>query len=161
MGQPGRRAGGETVVVMDRQEYVEFLLDHFNNPRNKGPLEDPDILVNGGNPGCGDVVTLYVKLDSQDRITDIKFEGHGCTISMAAASFLTEMVQGKTLEQVRQMGYDELIDTLGREVVQSRLRCATLAFDTLQGGAREYPSRKATGQKLIQPIVLAHTLQTE
>jgi nitrogen fixation NifU-like protein len=145
---------------MDRQEYIEFLLDHFNNPRNKGPLEDPDILVNGGNPGCGDVVTLYLKLDNQDRITDIKFEGHGCTISMAAASFLTETVQGKTLEQVRQMSYDELIDTLGREVVQSRLRCATLAFDTLQGGAREYPSRKATGQKLIQPIVLAHTLQT-
>ncbi len=146
---------------MERQEYIEFLLDHFNNPRNKGPLEDPDILVNGGNPGCGDVVTLYVKLDEQDHIADITFEGHGCTISMAAASFLTELVQGKTLEQVRQMGYDELIDTLGREVVQSRLRCATLAFDTLQGGAREYPSHKANGKKLIQPIVLAHTLQTE
>ncbi len=143
---------------MDRQEYIEFLLDHFNNPRNKGPIQDPDILVNGGNPGCGDVVTLYVNVNDQDRIEDIKFEGHGCTISMAAASLLTELVQGKTLEQVRQMSYDELIDTLGREVVQSRLRCATLAFDTLQGGARDYPSHKANGQKLIQPIVLAHTL---
>lgn len=146
---------------MERQEYIEFLLDHFNNPRNKGSIEGPDILVNGGNPGCGDVVTLYVKLDEQDRISDIRFEGHGCTISMAASSLLTEMVQGKTLEQVRQMDYSELIDTLGREVVQSRLRCATLAMDTLQGGAREYPTRKAAGQKLIHPIVLAHTLETE
>ena len=146
---------------MERQEYIEFILDHFNNPRNKGALDDPDMLVNGGNPGCGDVVTLFVKLDEQDRITDIKFDGHGCTISMAAASLLTEVVQGKTLAEVQQMDYSELIDTLGREVVQSRLRCATLAMDTLQGGAREYPSRKALGQKLIQPIVLAHTLLTE
>ncbi len=146
---------------MDRQEYVEFILDHYNNPRNKGPLDDPDMLVNGGNPGCGDVVTLYAKLDDADRIVDIRFEGHGCTISMAGASLLTEMVKGKTLEQVRQMDYRELIDTLGTEVVKSRLRCATLAMDTLQGGAREYPSRKAAGQKLIQPIVLAHTLLTE
>ncbi len=146
---------------MDRQEYIEFILDHFNNPRNNGPLEDPDILVNGGNPGCGDVVTLYVKLDEQDRVTDIRFEGHGCTISMAGASLLTEMVQGKTLTEIQGMDYGELIDTLGREVVQSRLRCATLAMDTLQGGAREYPSRKATGRKLIQPIVLAHTLTTD
>ena len=147
--------------MMDRQEYIEFLLDHFNNPRNKGSIDDPDILVNGGNPGCGDVVTLFVKLDEQDRISGIKFDGHGCTISMAAASLLTELVEGKTLEQVQQMDYGELIDTLGREVVESRLRCATLAMDTLQGGAREYPSRKALGEKLVQPIVLAHTLLTE
>lgn len=146
---------------MDRQDYIEFILDHYNNPRNKGELEDPDMLVNGGNPGCGDVVTLFVKLDDRDRIRDIKFDGHGCTISMAAASFLTEMVQGKTLAEVQAMDYAELIDTLGRDVVQSRLRCATLAMDTLQGGAREYPSRKALGEKLIQPIVLAHTLMTE
>lgn len=146
---------------MERQEYIEFILDHFNNPRNQGTIPEPEILVNGGNPGCGDVVTLYVKLDDKDRITEIKFEGRGCTISMAAASLLTEMVQGKTLDEVQQMDYGELIDTLGREVVQSRLRCATLAMDTLQAGAREYPSRKAMGQKLVQPIVLAHTLKTE
>ncbi len=146
---------------MERQEYIEFILDYFNNPRNKGTIDDPDMLINGGNPGCGDVVTLYVKLDESDRIRDIKFEGHGCTISMAAASLLTEMVQGKTLAEVQQMDYGELIDTLGQEVVESRLRCATLAMDTLQGGAREYPSRKALGQKLIQPIVLAHTLNTD
>ncbi|MBI4789602.1 MAG: iron-sulfur cluster assembly scaffold protein [Chloroflexi bacterium] len=146
---------------MDRQEYIELILDYFNNPRNKGSLDDPDLLVNGGNPGCGDVVTLYVRVDEQDRITECKFEGHGCTISMAAASLVTELVPGKTLTQVQHMDYGEIIDTFGREVVQSRLRCATLALDTLQGGAREYPSRKAMGQKLIQPIVLAHTLLTE
>ncbi len=146
---------------MNRQENVEFILDHYNHPRRKGRLEDPDILVNGGNPGCGDVVTLYVKLDGNDRIEDVRFDGQGCTISMAASSLLMEKVIGKTLQEVEAMDYRELIDELGREVVESRLRCATLAMDTLKAGAREYPSHKATGRKLVQPIVLAQTFQIE
>ncbi len=146
---------------MDRREYIEFIMDHFNNPRQKGSLEDPDLLVNGGNPGCGDVVTLYVKVDENDRITDARWDGHGCTISMAASSLLMEQIAGKTLQEVEAMPYSELIDELGREVVQSRLRCATLAIDTLKAGAREYPSYKATGKKLVQPIVLSKTLDTD
>ncbi len=146
---------------MDRSEYIEFILDHYNNPRNQGELDDPDILVNGGNPGCGDVVTMYVKVDESDRVTDVKFEGKGCTISMAGASIITEMIKGKTLKEIEEMPYTPLIDQMGEDVVKSRLRCATLGVDTLKGGAREYPSRKATGQKLIQPIVLAHTLATD
>lgn len=146
---------------MDRQEYIEFILDHFNNPRNHGTLNDPDILVNGGNPGCGDVVTMYVKVDADHRVVDVKFEGKGCTISMAGASLVTEMVKGKTLKEIEEMPYTALIDQMGQDVVKSRLRCATLGIDTLKGAAREYPSRQALGQKLIQPIVLAHTLLTE
>ena len=146
---------------MDRSEYIEFILDHYNNPRNQGSLADPDILVNGGNPGCGDVVTLYVKVDDGSRVTDVKFEGKGCTISMAGASMITEMVLGKTLKEIEEMPYTPLIDQMGQDVVKSRLRCATLGVDTLKGAAREYPSRQALGQKLIQPIVLAHTLTTD
>lgn len=146
---------------MERSEYIEFILDHFNNPRNQGAIDDPDILVNGGNPGCGDVVTLYVKVDQDNCVTDVKFEGKGCTISMAGASLITEMVIGKTLQEIEEMPYAALIDQMGEDVVKSRLRCATLGIDTLKGAAREYPSRKAVGQKLIQPIVLAHTLQTD
>jgi nitrogen fixation NifU-like protein len=146
---------------LDRSEYIEFILDHFNNPRNQGPLDDPDILVNGGNPGCGDVVTMYVKVDDDNRVSTVQFEGRGCTISMAGASIITEMVTGKTLHEIEEMHYAPLIDQMGQDVVKSRLRCATLGIDTLKGAAREYPSRKATGQKLIQPIVLAHTLATD
>jgi len=146
---------------MDRQEYIEFILDHFNNPRNHGTLADPDILVNGGNPGCGDVVTMYVKVDADNRVLEVQFEGKGCTISMAGASLITEMVKGKTLKEIEEMPYTALIDQMGEDVVKSRLRCATLGIDTLKGAAREYPSRQALGQKLIQPIVLAHTLLTE
>lgn len=146
---------------MDRQEYIEFILDHYHNPRNKGTLDDPDILVNGGNPGCGDIVTLFAKLDEHDRITDVRFDGQGCTISMAASSLLTEKLLGKTIADVDAMTYEELVDELGREVVQSRLRCAILALDTIKAGAREYPSHKALGRKLIQPVVLAETFRGE
>ncbi|MBI5653847.1 MAG: SUF system NifU family Fe-S cluster assembly protein [Chloroflexi bacterium] len=146
---------------MERQEYIDFILDHYNNPRNYGALEDPDILVNGGNPGCGDVVTMYVQVDAENRVDEIKFEGKGCTISMAGASLITEWVKGKTLQEIEEMAYAPIIDQMGQDVVKSRLRCATLGVDTLKGGAREYPSRHALGQKLIQPIVLAHTLITQ
>jgi len=110
---------------MDRSEYIEFLLDHFSNPRNHGALDDPDILVNGGNPGCGDVVSMYVKLDASDRVVDVRFEGKGCTISMAGASIITEMVKDKTLKEIEEMSYQPLIDQMGEDVIESRLRCAT------------------------------------
>ena len=80
---------------------------------------------------------------------------------MAGASLLTEMVIGMSLKEIEELPYTPLIDQMGEDVVKSRLRCATLGIDTLKGGAREYPSRRATGQKLIQPFVLAHTLSTD
>ena len=124
-------------------------------------MDDPDILVNGGNPGCGDVVTMYMKIDQQDRVADVRFEGQGCTVSMAGASIMTELVKGKTMQEIEDLSYETLIDQMGEDVVKSRPRCATLGIDTLKGAAREYPSRRATGQKLIQPFVLAHTLSTD
>lgn len=145
---------------MTRQDYIEFILDHYNNPHHKGKLDDPDIMVNGGNPGCGDIVTIYVKLDENDRITDASFDGEGCTISMAASSLVMDKIIGKTIAEVDAMDYTELIEELGREVVQSRIRCATLAIDTVKAGAREYPSHKAAGKKLVSPIILAETFRS-
>ncbi|MCG3140888.1 MAG: hypothetical protein HDKAJFGB_02024 [Anaerolineae bacterium] len=146
---------------MTRQDYIEFILDQYNNPQHKGKLDDPDILVNGGNPGCGDIVTLYARVNDDDVITDAAFDGQGCTISMAAAALVTDKIIGQKISDVDAMSYDELLDELGREVVQSRLRCATLALDTIKAGARAYPSHKATGKKLVQPIILAETFRSD
>ncbi len=71
----------------------------------------------GGNPGCGDVVTMYLKVDEDGRITDISFEGEGCTISQAAASMVTEMFEGRRLEEVEATPPDADLDLLGREIV--------------------------------------------
>lgn len=125
---------------MDREEFVEILLDYYENPRNRGALEGAQLHASGGNPGCGDLVTMYAKLDESGHLTDVSFEGEGCTISQAAASMLTEVAQGKSLSEVEEMNYDELIDLLGREVVSVRPRCATLGLSILKSAARDYVS---------------------
>lgn len=123
---------------MDRQAYIELLLDHYENPRNRGKLADADVVLGGGNPGCGDVVTIYLKVDDQDRIAAVTFEGEGCTISQAGASVVTELVTGKPLSEIEAMDLNAIIDELGRDVVISRTRCATLGLGTVKGAIAEY-----------------------
>jgi len=117
---------------MDRQEQIDFILDHFENPRHKGAMPDADAAVEGGNPGCGDIVTMYLKVDPQTGRAEVTFEGTGCTISQASASYLSEHASGKTVENILALDYNDLMDALGREIVQQRTRCATLSLDTLR-----------------------------
>jgi len=123
---------------VDRQSQIEFILDHYENPRNHGKFEGADVVSDGGNPGCGDVVTIYLKVGEQGEVEKVQFEGQGCTISQAAASLVTEMVTGKPLDEVLELDYDAIIDELGREVVMSRPRCATLALGTVKAAAASY-----------------------
>jgi nitrogen fixation protein NifU and related proteins len=131
---------------VDRQSQVEFILDHYEHPRNHGQLDDADVVSDGGNPGCGDVVTIYLKVDDQQRVEHVTFEGQGCTISQAAASLVTEMVTGLPLEDVLELSYDAIIDELGREVVMSRPRCATLALGTVKAAASSYQKGERTAK---------------
>ncbi len=132
---------------MSRQEAIEFLVDHYQNPRNRGPLEDADVHVTGGNPGCADRVEMYAKVDDSGRIEAVSFEGEGCTISMAAASYVTELVQGMTMDEIESLTFETLIDDLGREVVMARPTCATVALGTLKQGIHElHMRRKAAGK---------------
>ena len=128
---------------MDRQEAIEYLLDHYQNPRNHGSLGPVDVTMPGGNPGCGDIVTIYLKVDDAgDHVEHVTFEGTGCTISQAAASILTEMVEGKPLAAIDEMDFKDMIDHLGREVVSTRPRCATLALGTLKAAITQYRNDK-------------------
>lgn len=124
---------------MDRQTRIEFLVDHFKRPRHKGAMADADVRMPGGNPGCGDVVSMYVKAaPDEERIERVSFEGEGCTISQAAASILADRVNKKqfTFEQVMDMSYEDMIRILGEDVVGSRPRCATLALGTLKAAVK-------------------------
>ena len=128
---------------MDRQTQIEVLLDHFNNPRSRQKTEGADVVMPGGNPGCGDVVTIYLKTDG-DKVDGVSFVGSGCTISQAAASMLMEMVNDEhpPLGEVLEMDYEDMIDHLGRETVESRPRCATLALGTLKAAVKKYQRNK-------------------
>jgi nitrogen fixation NifU-like protein len=126
---------------MDRQLQIQILLDHYQRPRHRGELPDADVAMPGGNPGCGDVVTVYLKPNEDgERVGDVSYEGDGCTISMAATSMLLEeVVEGDlTMDQVLAMDYNEMIDKLGRQVVASRPKCATLGLGTLKAAIRKY-----------------------
>ena len=134
-------------MTLDRQEAIEFLLDHYQNPRNQGTLEPVDVIMPGGNPGCGDIVTIYLKInDAGDHVERVTFEGAGCTISQAAASILTEMVEGKPLAEIDEMDFNDMIDQLGREVVSTRPRCATLALGTLKAAITKYRTDKVRAE---------------
>ncbi|HXY68779.1 MAG TPA: iron-sulfur cluster assembly scaffold protein [Gemmatimonadales bacterium] len=124
---------------MDRETRIAWLVDHFQHPRQRGALADADVRMPGGNPGCGDVLTAYVRASpGGDRIEALAFEGEGCTLSQAAASILAERVnkQHPTFEDVAGLTYEEMMDLLGRDLVSSRPQCATLALGTLKAAVR-------------------------
>ncbi len=124
---------------MDRETRVAWLVDHSQHPRHRGKLEGADVRMPGGNPGCGDLLTAYLKAaPGADRVDALTFEGEGCTLSQAAASILAERVNREhpSFEDVLAMSYEEMVDLLGRDLVSSRPRCATLALGTLKAAVR-------------------------
>ncbi|MCL4303034.1 MAG: iron-sulfur cluster assembly scaffold protein [Anaerolineae bacterium] len=123
---------------MDRQQYIEKLLEHFDAPRHRGAIAGADVVMSGGNPSCGDSITIYLNVDEQDRVEQIQFEGEGCTISQASASILLDKVQGKTLAEIEAIDYNDLIEELGRDIVLTRVRCATLSLSTLKNAIQKY-----------------------
>src|SRR5438105_5341780 len=129
--------------MFDRQAFIDNILDHYENPRHRGHLDDPSVTMKGGNPGCGDIIEVFLKLDDNERIADVSFEGEGCTISQAAASILSEQIIGKTLEDVKNMDHTQFIEDLGREVVINRLKCATLALNTVKAAERKFHAQQA------------------
>jgi nitrogen fixation NifU-like protein len=132
---------------MDREAYVEDILDHYQHPRHKGVLDPADSKAEGGNPGCGDIVTMSMRVDDTGHISEVSFDGHGCTISQAGASMLTEIAVGKTPKEVEALDYEAFIDQMGREVVVSRARCATLGLGTLKAAADLYlKGKRANGE---------------
>lgn len=128
---------------MDRQEAIDFLMDHYENPRNYGPLEPADVSLSGGNPGCSDIITMHAHFGEDGKIDAVAWEGDGCTISRAAASYVTELVEGLNAEEIENMSFEDLIEQLGRELVMTRPTCATLALGTLKKGVHDFRMQKA------------------
>ena len=137
---------------MDRQAYVENIIDHFDHPRNKGRLEDADVQLGGGNPGCGDLITMYVKVGDDDRVEAVSFEGAGCTISQAGGSIVTELARGLTIDEIKELGLETITDEMGEEIVKSRVRCATLALGTLQAAVEQYRRDRERREAGLPPI---------
>ena len=114
--------------------YRDNIIDHYKNPRHYGTLAHPDISYEDSNPVCGDELRIDLQVD-HGRIVDARFQGHGCSISQASASMLTDEIIGKTLDEVKQMDRQSVLDLLGIPLGPVRLKCALLSLKVLKAGA--------------------------
>ena len=112
--------------------YQEQILDHFKSPRNFGKIENASVHHHEYNPLCGDELDFYLIIDKSKKIVDVKFSGHGCAISQASASMLTEQVKGKSIEEVEKLKKENILEMLGIPLSPVRLKCALLSLDTLK-----------------------------
>ena len=115
-------------------------MDHFSNPRHQGVLEGADVAMPGGSPECGGSVVIYLAAGEEGRIKGLSFTGEGDIISQGATSLILERVMndGLTMDQILALDYDAFVDGVGREVVGSRTRNATLGLSTLKSAVRKY-----------------------
>ncbi len=115
--------------------YKENILDHYRNPRNAGKLEHPTHSHEEHNPLCGDVIRMDLHVNEDNVIDQVAFRGKGCAISQASASMLMEMIEGKTLDEAKKIGKEDILDALGIEIGPVRLKCALLSLKVLKAGA--------------------------
>jgi nitrogen fixation protein NifU and related proteins len=132
---------------LNRQDRIALLVDHATNPRHAGVLEAADVAMPGGGPECGGSVVVYLKGDGDGRIEDLSFTGAGDTISMGAASIIMQKVRdgGLTMDEVLDLDYEGFVEELGRDVVGSRTRNATLGLSTLKSAIRRYQKEMRPG----------------
>ena len=115
------------------QLYREVILDHYKNPRGHGVMENADAEAEGQNPLCGDEVSIFVSFgEDGETIDEVKFSGRGCAISQAATSMLTELVRGRSAQEVAALPREELLDEIGIPLTPVRLKCALLGLSTLK-----------------------------
>lgn len=114
--------------------YRENILDHGMNPRHRGILNPADVDHEAHNPLCGDRLRLTLRLDENNRVTEIGWDGEGCAISQASASMLGEEILGKTLEEIRRIDKQEIFDMLGIPLSANRVKCALLSLKVLKVG---------------------------
>ncbi len=114
-------------------DYREYILDHYRHPRNYGKLEHSDVHAEDSNPLCGDQLGMDLQIEG-DHITAVRFQGRGCAISQASASMLSEMIEGKTVQEVVQLGKDDILEALGIPISPGRIKCAFLSLRVLHSG---------------------------
>lgn len=121
--------------------YSEKVLEYFKHPKNVGKIENPDAMAREGSPACGDVVSLYLKVDEKTkRITDIKFESYGCASNIATGSIITEMAKGKTIDEAKKISWQDAAKELGG-LPPVKVHCSVLAVDVLRAAIEDYEER--------------------
>ena len=122
-------------------EYSEKVMDHFANPRNTGVIENPSGEGTVGNPTCGDLMTIYIDVDENEVITDIKFKTFGCGSAIATSSMITEMALGKTVDEALEITRDDVAEELDG-LPPVKMHCSNLAADALAAAIKNYREKQ-------------------
>lgn len=126
---------------MSLEMYQENILDHYENPRNFGQLGKYDVKSHDSNPLCGDSFDIEIKIKN-NKVEDVRFLGHGCAISTAAASMLTEKIKGMSLVKIKKLDKKDVLDLLGIKLSHVRIKCAMLPLKIIKLGVYEYLDKK-------------------
>ena len=130
-----------------RFPYSDTVLEHFRHPRNVGKIEDADGKAIEGSPACGDMVSVYIKVDSHTKkIADIKFESYGCASNIATGSIITELAKGKTLDEAKKVTWKQASDALGG-LPKIKAHCSVLAVEGLRSAIENYEERHGLVKK--------------
>jgi len=113
--------------------YREAIMDHYKEPRNFGKLDEYNVECFDQNPLCGDKVKIYLKVED-GKIKDIKYEAEGCAISISAASMLSEEIKGKTVDNIKSLERDDILDMIGLKLTPMRIKCALLSLVAIKKG---------------------------
>ncbi len=117
--------------------YTDKVMEHFTNPRNVGEIEDADGEGRVGNPTCGDIMAMYIKVSADEKIEDIKFKTFGCGAAIATSSMVTELVKGKSLEEAEKVSNRTVAEALGG-LPSQKMHCSNLAADALHRAIEDY-----------------------
>jgi nitrogen fixation NifU-like protein len=120
--------------------YSEKVMDHFQNPRNMGEMKDPDGVGRVGNPTCGDLMEVYIKVN-ENNLEDVKFRTFGCGAAIATSSMITDMAKGMTLDEALKITKQDVADELGG-LPPIKMHCSNLAADALHAAIKDYKEKK-------------------
>jgi nitrogen fixation NifU-like protein len=115
--------------------YRENILDHYKRPRNWGTLDPADLEFEDKNPSCGDQLKVMLRVGDDGRVTDVRFDGHGCAISQSSASMASEELVGMSVEELRRLDQDFILDLLGIDISATRIKCALLSLKIIKSAA--------------------------
>jgi len=123
-----------------KSPYTEKVIEYFKNPKNVGVIEDADGKAQEGSPACGDMVKVYIKVDEEQVIEDIKFESYGCASNIATGSIITEMAKGMPIDDAKKITWQDAADELGG-LPPVKAHCSVLAIDGLRAAISDYEER--------------------
>ena len=121
--------------------YSDVVMDHFRNPRNVGVIEDANGIGEEGNAVCGDIMKIYLKINDDEIIEDVKFETFGCTSAIASSSMATEMIKGKPISEAIELSNKAVAEAL-QGLPENKMHCSVLAEEAIKKAIEDYQSRK-------------------